>query len=203
MRDSHEQPAATSDAVRWAFEAQLNPGDMRAGPPVVLTAVQRAFGVTRGALSSERRSHDIAHARQAAMLLLAVFTGRSIARIGVLLCRDHTTVLHGMRAAAQRMAADELYRLRIEHAAVSIVRGTMARHVVVAGDSAARQTSPAPPKRHRSSGRSPVSGALPVRIEPPDLVTAGEQALRREITAATLAYRDRVTLAHGEGARWR
>jgi chromosomal replication initiator protein len=55
--------------------------------------------------SSDRRSH-ITRARQIAMYLASELTGHSIAEIGRRFKRDHTTVLHAMKAVAARVDAD-------------------------------------------------------------------------------------------------
>lgn len=70
-------------------------------------AIAARYDVTLHALLSQRRSRHLAHARQAAMWLARQATQRSYAEIGRLFGnRDHTTVIHGIRAVEARMARD-------------------------------------------------------------------------------------------------
>lgn len=60
--------------------------------------------VPRAAMTSEQRHKAWAEARQVAMYVAHEITGASLPRIGrVLGNRDHTTVLHGVRAMRQRL----------------------------------------------------------------------------------------------------
>ena len=67
--------------------------------------VASAYGVGADIIMSKVRTHDIAHPRQEAMRragLIGVKTNE-IARF--FKC-DHTTVIHGIKAATRRMAAE-------------------------------------------------------------------------------------------------
>lgn len=62
-----------------------------------------AMGVRRGRLFSRSKAYNIAHPRQLAMTLCRLYTRKSLPFIGDHFGGfDHTTVLHGMRAVADR-----------------------------------------------------------------------------------------------------
>jgi hypothetical protein len=59
-------------------------------------------------------TRPVSQARQAAMLLARELTPHSLPVIGKLFCRDHTTVLFGIRAAKKRVAEDPNLALKLE-----------------------------------------------------------------------------------------
>lgn len=63
-------------------------------------------GVTREQLKSPERTKDIVRARQELMHLL-ICAGMSVAGIGRYLNRDHTTILHGVRAHKKRNGIEQ------------------------------------------------------------------------------------------------
>ena len=65
----------------------------------IVQAVCSAWGVTEIEIRSTRRNRKYARPRQAAYLLASERLPYSIARIGMLLDRDHSTVLHGIKVA--------------------------------------------------------------------------------------------------------
>lgn len=81
-----------------------------------IVRVSQAFGVSSTDLMSNKRQKHIAIARQAAFLLLRQHSYLSLAAIGELFGRDHTTVLHGVNMAIERMARDARYASLIKEA---------------------------------------------------------------------------------------
>ena len=74
-----------------------------------IKATAKAFGITVRELRWGGRAHFQSHPRQAAMLL-ARWEGFAFERIGRALGnRDHSTIVHGCRAAEKRFDADEEY----------------------------------------------------------------------------------------------
>jgi hypothetical protein len=76
--------------------------DIRATVPLRVSEIQdvicAAYGVDIVELTAERRTARIVRARQVAMYLAKVMTGRSLPEIGRRFGgRDHTTVLHAVR----------------------------------------------------------------------------------------------------------
>lgn len=72
--------------------------------------VAAATGVTVEALRGPRRIAEVAQPRQA-LMHRAHAAGRGLSQIGRWLRRDHTTVLHGIRAHEKRYAAGEVDHL--------------------------------------------------------------------------------------------
>ena len=66
-----------------------------------------ANGISREQARCKSRTRDLVHPRQAAMLWLRNNTNLSLPEIGRLFDRDHTTVLHGIRAAEKRAKGGE------------------------------------------------------------------------------------------------
>ncbi|MEO8092534.1 MAG: chromosomal replication initiator protein DnaA [bacterium] len=89
------------------------------GPSVVTIqeGVSSVLGVPRGELLSTRRTPRVARARQLAMYLTRELTPLSLAQIAREFDRDHSTVLHAIRAVSQRLepgseTTDALHRIR-------------------------------------------------------------------------------------------
>jgi hypothetical protein len=73
------------------------------------------YGLEPITMKSARRSLDISRPRQVAMYLSAKLTPRSLPEIGRRFGgRDHTTVLHAIRAVEKRMAQDVEVMLDVE-----------------------------------------------------------------------------------------
>jgi len=65
------------------------------------------FGIHRSAMTTRRKGRDVAHPRQIAMYLAAELTPKSTPTIGKYFGgRDHTTVIHAIRAVKRRIATD-------------------------------------------------------------------------------------------------
>lgn len=78
-------------------------------PTEILDAVCEAFGVLRMDLLSARRHRHLADARTAACKILTEVSPLSYPRIGHLLCRDHTTIMHHIKRFEKRLE-DPIFR---------------------------------------------------------------------------------------------
>ncbi len=92
----------------------------------ILAAVAQAHEVSVESLIQPdclgSRHHDFARPRQEAMFLCREMAHRSLPDIGRRFGnRDHTTVLHAVRAVEQRMETDEETRLRIDAVSVGLL----------------------------------------------------------------------------------
>lgn len=77
--------------------------------------VARQFNVSINDLSGKRRTQNIALARQVAMYLCRKHTARSFPEIGALFGgRDHSTVIHAIKAVSERMQSDLSLKTNIE-----------------------------------------------------------------------------------------
>jgi chromosomal replication initiation ATPase DnaA len=72
-------------------------------PDQLIASVCERYSVSRAALRGRRRPAQLVHARAVAARLLRARTRMSLAEVGAVLGRDHSTVLHLLRP---RPAAD-------------------------------------------------------------------------------------------------
>jgi chromosomal replication initiator protein len=101
-------PALARQALDHSPETRSAPckaASPDASPSVesIQEAVCSVLGVTRQDLLSPRRTARVSHARQVAMFLARELTSLSLAQIARAFGRDHTTVLHAVRAVAGRL----------------------------------------------------------------------------------------------------
>ena len=73
----------------------------------VIKVTAEHFGTTPEVLVSDRKTKSFVHHRQIAMYVAREMTGRSMPCIGRHLDRDHSTVLHGVRAIKGLLDADD------------------------------------------------------------------------------------------------
>jgi chromosomal replication initiator protein len=102
----------TPSLVHHALESPPNQGFMKAGPherdaepsvAAVQEAVCSVVGVTAGDLLSPKRTARVARARQLAIYLTRELTSLSLTQIARAFQRDHSTVLHAVRAVTARL----------------------------------------------------------------------------------------------------
>jgi chromosomal replication initiator protein len=101
--------------IRRALDAPNRPithddshGDAATGPSIstIQDAVCSTLGVSRSAMLSQSRTAAVSHTRQIAMYLARELTDLSLADIAREFDRDHTTILHAIRAVSARASAD-------------------------------------------------------------------------------------------------
>lgn len=80
----------------------------------IAQAVCERYRISRQELLSRRRTKHVALPRQVAMYLCRNLLDASYPRIGTLFGRDHTTVLHGVRAITSRVGQDATLQSVIE-----------------------------------------------------------------------------------------
>ena len=79
----------------------------------IIRAVSNEFGISVVDIISHRRTATFVLPRQVAMYLCKVTTPHSLPTIAKQFDgRDHTTILHGVRTTAARMAANDAFRAR-------------------------------------------------------------------------------------------
>ena len=74
-------------------------------PHVIIDAVVARFGVSRWQLLSPVRTAHLSEARKVLYWLLRKLTDNSTTEIGILLHRDHSTVIFGAQSVEARMKA--------------------------------------------------------------------------------------------------
>ncbi|HUF65691.1 MAG TPA: chromosomal replication initiator protein DnaA [Gemmatimonadaceae bacterium] len=84
-------------------------------------AVARDWGVTTEGLCSKARTQTLTVPRQIAMLLTRELLGTQLVEIGVAFGgRDHSTVIHSLEKAAERIAADPTIERRVSRLRASL-----------------------------------------------------------------------------------
>ncbi|MES2987653.1 MAG: helix-turn-helix domain-containing protein [Pseudomonadota bacterium] len=86
----------------------------------IVRRVAYETGLTFAELIGACRSKRMARARFAVMWLASRHAGKSTTDIGRALCRDHTTVIHGLIRAKEYRASDPAFRLLTDKLAGSI-----------------------------------------------------------------------------------
>jgi chromosomal replication initiator protein len=80
----------------------------------IVAMVASSYGLDPERLRARTRERRVARPRQVAMYLCRRYTDASLARIGAELGRDHTSVLHAIRAVEQRIAERPQLRYELE-----------------------------------------------------------------------------------------
>jgi chromosomal replication initiator protein len=114
----------SAPVVRRALDrsAQQRADSARAATPTleqIQAAVCEVSGLSREELLSSRRSAKVSHARQLAMYLARELTPLSLSEIARGFDRDHTTVIHALRAVDSRLepgseTAERIHRVRVD-----------------------------------------------------------------------------------------
>lgn len=76
--------------------------------------VANSFGITMDDMLSHRRTYANNTPRQISMYLAKKLTLRTLPEIGRCFHRDHSTVMHGVSKITAMMAADEVFRAKVE-----------------------------------------------------------------------------------------
>lgn len=90
----------------------------------LVEAAAAEFDVEPAAITSPLRLGELVQARQVVMHLAVTRLRHSLPIIGRCLNRDHTTVLHGARCMAARIAADPDLAARVARVAAAIATAT-------------------------------------------------------------------------------
>lgn len=81
----------------WETYPTGAPTTKRPRLPHILSAVVLQTGIPASDIKSDRRTKDVAVARQIFCYLARHMTPNSFPQIGRFICRDHTTVMHAVR----------------------------------------------------------------------------------------------------------
>jgi chromosomal replication initiation ATPase DnaA len=111
-----------SDAIRSAealIMAPRAPLPAQASAPIMVAAGE-AWGVTVAELLGPGSARQVAAARFAAAALIRRRLGYSTPRIGRLLRRDHSTIVHALSRAAALEAADADFAARMSRAVATL-----------------------------------------------------------------------------------
>jgi chromosomal replication initiator protein len=99
--------SVTLDEAQAILRPHLRGGEKRITVDDIQKATAEHFGLKQADLISERRNRSVARPRQAAMWLAKQLTTRSLPHLRrLIVCRDHTTVLHAVRRIESLRAGD-------------------------------------------------------------------------------------------------
>jgi hypothetical protein len=121
-------PAPPKPKLPTFWSRPLDDELMRGFPlKAVLRGAAQQYGLTFGRMRSPARDQVTCAARQAAIFVAVHLLRASFSSIGRAFHRDHSTILHDMRLARERLAnADEVFAARIDaigyHAATLLGR---------------------------------------------------------------------------------
>jgi hypothetical protein len=87
---------------------------MRISVRHIQEVVAADFGLSSDEIRSNRKLPEQAHPRQVAMYLARELTPLSLPSIGRIFDRDHSTIVHGIRATKSRISSDRSLALKIE-----------------------------------------------------------------------------------------
>jgi chromosomal replication initiator protein len=118
----------TMDLAREALRDKLQRSALATaahGPRLDITTIQEAvardWGVTSEGLCSKARTQTLTIPRQIAMLLTRELLGTQLVEIGVAFGgRDHSTVIHSLEKAAERIASDPTVERRVSRLRASL-----------------------------------------------------------------------------------
>lgn len=94
-------------ALGWRKERKHSPKIFR-----IIGLVAEHFQLTVDDITGSARHYEVSHPRQIAMFLARNTTALSLPDIGLHFARDHTTILHAVRAVEQRIAAKDETTIR-------------------------------------------------------------------------------------------
>ncbi|MBR6274905.1 MAG: chromosomal replication initiator protein DnaA [Lachnospiraceae bacterium] len=83
-------------------------------PEFILNVVAEHYNLTPSMLTNKNRSRDVAYPRQICMYLCKKLTSSSLADIGKILEKDHTTILHGYNKIIADLENDESLKNTID-----------------------------------------------------------------------------------------
>lgn len=98
----------TLELAEEALKDLINPmGEREITPELIVDIVCEHFNISKGDITSKKKSHEIAHPRQIAMYLSKELTDKSLKSIASSLGkRDHTTVIHGYNKIKSDLTTD-------------------------------------------------------------------------------------------------
>ena len=81
-----------------------------------IRVVSELYGLTEREVRGRRRIRSVVDARQMAMRIVRETTSLSLHDIGTLFNRDHSTIIHAIKATENLLETSEQYRLDYEYA---------------------------------------------------------------------------------------
>lgn len=104
----------TPDVVLEALKDYGESAQNKVTPEYIIEKCASFYGVKKEDIYSEKRTKDIALARQVVMYILKDVTDFSFPKIGSILGKDHATVLYSVKKITKDMEKDESLRFNVE-----------------------------------------------------------------------------------------
>ncbi|HCD72226.1 MAG TPA: chromosomal replication initiator protein DnaA, partial [Thermovirga lienii] len=109
--DLNNEPLTVENAAKWLKDVIRNSNKGPASIEVIQQVTAETFGIPVSALTSSKRTSEIALARQIAMYLSREYTESSLQHIGYAFNRkDHTTVIHAVKKIEEAYKKDTRIR---------------------------------------------------------------------------------------------
>lgn len=103
-----------AELERAVGEYETRPGEEQMFAELAISEVCRAHRVESWRIFTKQRDQTISAARHMLYYLLYEHTGMSFPQVGLLLGRDHTSVIHGHKLIAARAGREPLFNKEIE-----------------------------------------------------------------------------------------
>lgn len=103
------------DMVKEILKNVIQKEETRVSPEIILDLVADQFKLSTDELKSKSRKKTVAFPRQVIMYLSRKYTDNSLAEIGKILNRDHSTVVHSIRTISQKQASNNSVRGQLEY----------------------------------------------------------------------------------------
>ncbi len=103
------------DMVKEILKNVVHTEENRISPEIILNLVADQFKVGVDELKSRSRKKNVSFPRQVIMYLSRKYTDNSLADIGRVLNRDHSTVVHSIRSISQKQAGNNSVRGQLDY----------------------------------------------------------------------------------------
>jgi len=105
----------TLDIVMEALKDYGETGKKIITPDFIIEACSKFYNVSKEDIYSEKRTKEIAFARQVAIYIIKNLTDFSYPKIGAVFGKDHTTAIHAIKKVTRKMEEDISIKISIEN----------------------------------------------------------------------------------------
>ncbi len=112
------------DMVKEILKNVISENERSISTEIILDMVADQFKISTDELKSKSRKKTVAFPRQIIMYLARKYTDHSLADIGRVLNRDHSTVVHSIRTITQKRASNTSVRGQVEYLARKLEQKT-------------------------------------------------------------------------------
>ncbi len=113
----------TVDAVMDILKDYGEKGERKITPDFIIESCAKFYNVKKESIYSEKRTKDIAFARQVSMYIMRELIDMSFPKIGAVFGKDHATALYANKQVQKSMSSDESVKINIE-GLINDIKGT-------------------------------------------------------------------------------